>query len=138
MQTVLNSTDVRANFGEFIDNVVRQRPQVVKRNRDTIVALSQQNLKDLLSVYRFTVDVERDEDGRYVGNLDQIDDIVADGETMEEMYVNLARYLIEYGQDYYSDFNRYYNSPNRRSHAYYALRVLLEDNFETVVGMLRA
>lgn len=33
-------------IGGFIDNVVRQKPQVVKRNRDVIVALSKDTLKD--------------------------------------------------------------------------------------------
>src|SRR5665648_367270 len=99
MQAVLNATEVRANFGGFIDNVVHQRPQAIKRNRD---------------------------------------DIVADGETLEELRIELAHHLVEYAVDYYADFNRYYNSTNCRSHANYILRVLLEDDPGIVLGMLHA
>jgi len=138
MQAVLNATEVRANFGGFIDNVVHQRPQAIKRNRDVIVALSQDHLKSALSIYEFTIEFEQDEDGRYAGSIEQIPDIVADGETLEELRIELAHHLVEYAVDYYADFNRYYNSTNRRSHANYILRVLLEDDPEIVLGMLHA
>lgn len=138
MEAVLNASEVRANFGGFIDNVVRQKPQVVKRNRDVIVALSKDTLKDALSIYELTIEFEQDENGRYAGSIEQIPDIVADGETLEELRMELAYHLVEYAKDYYADFNRYFNSPNRHSHAYYILRVLLEDNLELVSGMLHA
>lgn len=135
MEPVLNASEVRANFGGFIDDVVRQKPQVVKRNRDVIVALSKDTLKDALSVYELTVEFEQDEDGRYAGSIEQIP---ADGESLEELRMELAYHLFEYAKDYYADFSRYFNSPNRHSHAYYILRVLMEDNLESVSGMLHA
>lgn len=138
MEAVLNATEVRANFGSFIDNVVRQKPQVIKRNRDVIVALSQENLKSALSIYELTIEFEQDQDGRFAGSIEQIPDLVADGKTLDELRMKLAHYLVEYARDYYADFNRFYNSPNRRSHAYYLLRVLLEDNYEVVLDMLHA
>jgi len=138
MEPILNASEVRANFGSFIDNVVRQKPQVIKRNRDVIVALSKDVLKDALSIYELTIEFEQDEDGRYAGSIEQIPDIVADGETLEELRMELAYHLVEYAKDYYADFSRYFNSPNRHSHAYYILRVLLEDNLELVSGMLHA
>ncbi|MDQ0062167.1 hypothetical protein [Paenibacillus harenae] len=65
MQTVLNATEVRANFGGFIDTIVREKPQAIKRNRDVIMAFSKQQMKELLSVYELTFEYEQDEDGRY-------------------------------------------------------------------------
>jgi len=79
MQAVLNATEVRANFGGFIDDVVRKKPQAIKRNRDVIVALSQTYLKNALSIYEFTIEFEQDEDGCYAGSIEQIPDIVGDG-----------------------------------------------------------
>lgn len=136
MQALLSATEVRANFGGFIDDVVRQKPQVVKRNRDVIVALSQGFLKGTLSIYELTIEFDQDEDGRYAGSIEQIPDIVADGATLDELRNELADHLIEYAKDYYADFSRYYNSTNRQSHANYILRVLLEDDLEAVVNML--
>jgi predicted RNase H-like HicB family nuclease len=137
MQAVLSATEVRANFGLFIDNVVHQKPQVVKRNRDIIVALSQTYLKDTLSIYEFTIEFEQDEDGIFAGSIEQIPDILGEGKSLEELRNDLAYQLIEYAQDYYDDFERYHNYSNRRDHVNYVLRVLLEDeNIESVASML--
>jgi predicted RNase H-like HicB family nuclease len=136
MQTVLNATDVRANFGGFIDTIVREKPQAVKRNRDVIMAFSKQQMKELLSVYELTFEYEQDEDGRYAGSLEQIEDIVADAETLEELRNELARHLVEYAIDYEANYSRYYNTPNRHRHAPYILRILLEDDIEEVAQML--
>jgi predicted RNase H-like HicB family nuclease len=138
MQTVLNATEVRANFGEFIDTVVREKPQAIKRNRDVIMAYSKQQMKELLSVYELTFEYEQDEEGRYAGSIEQIEDIVADAETLEELSKELARQLVEYAIDYEANYSRYYNTPNRHKHSPYVLRVLLEDDVESIVQMLHA
>ncbi|MCR8633677.1 hypothetical protein [Paenibacillus radicis (ex Xue et al. 2023)] len=138
MQTILNATDVRANFGGFIDTIVREKPQAIKRNRDIIMAFSKQQMKELLSVYELTFEYEQDEDGVYAGSIEQIDDIVADAETLEELKYELARQLIEYAIDYENNYARYYNTPNRHKHAPYVLRVLLEDDLDSVALMLHA
>lgn len=138
MQTVLNATEVRANFGGFIDTIVREKPQAIKRNRDVIMAFSKQQMKELLSVYELTFEYEQDEDGRYAGSVEQIDDIVADAETLEELKYELSRNLVEYAIDYETNYSRYYNTPNRHKHAPYILRVLLEEDIESVVRMFHA
>ncbi|MDP4096290.1 hypothetical protein OIN60_05840 [Paenibacillus sp. P96] len=138
MQTVLNATEVRANFGGFIDTIVRDKPQAIKRNRDVIMAFSKQQMKELLSVYELTFEYEQDEDGRYAGSIEQIDDIVADAETLEELKYELSRNLVEYAIDYEANYSRYYNTPNRHKHAPYILRVLLEDDIESVARIFHA
>lgn len=138
MHSVLNATEVRANFGGFIDTIVREKPQAIKRNRDVIMAFSKQQMKELLSVYELTVEYEQDEDGRYAGSIEQVGDIVADGATLEQLKAELARHLVEYALDYENNYYRYYNTPNRHKHAPYILRVLLEDDIESVMDMLHA
>ena len=138
MQTVLNATEVRANFGGFIDTIVREKPQAIKRNRDVVMAFSIPQMKELLSVYELTFEYEQDEEGRFVGSLEQIEDIVADAETLEELRVELARHIVEYALDYEANYSRYYNTPNRHKHSPYVLRVLLEDDVESIVRMLHA
>lgn len=137
IQTMLNATDVRTNFGEFIDTIIQEKPQAIKRNEDVIMAFSKSQLRELLSIYELTFEYEQ-EDGRYAGSIEQIEDIVADGETLEELRNELARHLVEYSLDYESNYARYYNTPNRRKHAPYVLRVLLEDDTDAVTKMLLA
>jgi predicted RNase H-like HicB family nuclease len=139
MKYVLSATEVRANFGQFIDDVVRHGPQMIKRNRDLVITLSRDCLRESLSIYELTFEYEQDEDGIYAGSIEQIPDIIGDGATLEELRKELAHQLIEYAKDYYSDFDHYHNAPNRRSHINYILRVLLEDeNIESVASMLHA
>ena len=138
MQHILNATEVRANFGLFIDNVVRDKPQAVKRNRDIIMSFSLKQIVDLLSAYKLTIAYEQTEVGKFVGSIEQIEDIIAEGNSLEELRLELARHLIEYAHDYYEDFARYSNAPNRKEHVYYILRVLLEEDIENIVGMLNA
>ncbi|MFS0725690.1 hypothetical protein [Paenibacillus sp. 1P07SE] len=46
----LLATQVRANMSAFIDNVVREKPQAIRRNRDVIVA-DGATLEELRSEY---------------------------------------------------------------------------------------
>ncbi len=138
MQTVLNATDVRANFGGFIDTIVREKPQAIKRNRDVIMAFSKQQMKELLSVYELTFEYEQDEDDRYAGSIEQIEDLVADAQSLDELRIELARQLVEYAIEYEDNYLRYYNTPNRHKHAPYVLRVLLEDDIKAVARMFHA
>jgi len=41
---VLQVTKARANMGSLIDNVVQDKSQVVRHNRDSIVPLSQKDM----------------------------------------------------------------------------------------------
>lgn len=136
MEAVLNATEVRANFGEFIDTVVRVKPQVVKRNRDFIFTTSLPMMRFLLSSYELNYEYEVDEDGRYAGSIEEIEFIVADGANLEELRANLVHHLMDYAHDYMNEFPRYFNAPNTKKHAPYVLRVLLEDDAESVASML--
>ncbi|USB32484.1 hypothetical protein [Paenibacillus sp. YPG26] len=135
MQTLL-ATEVRANMSSFIDTVVREKPQAVRRNRDVIVATSQSHMKFLLEAYKLNFAYEQDEDGQFFGSLQEIDFIVADGASLEELRENLAYQLIEYSKDYTVDFQKYFAAPNTKIHAPYVLRVSLQDDVESVVALL--
>lgn len=134
---VLLATQVRANMGSFIDTVVREKPQAIRRNRDVIIAASRDQMRSLLSAYELNFEYEQDEDGLFAGSIEEIDFIVADGQTLEELRLALAQQLIEYAQDYFNDYARYTAAPNTRMHAPYILRVLLEDDAEAVSLLLQ-
>ncbi|WP_239004648.1 hypothetical protein [Paenibacillus tepidiphilus] len=136
METLL-ATQVRANMSEFIDTVVREKPLAIRRNRDVIVAASMDQMKFYLSVYHLTLEYEQDEDGLYAGSIEEVDNIVAEGESLQDLRMELARQLMEYAQDYFADYSRYSSAPNTRNHAPYMLRVMLENNIESVAELIR-
>ncbi|WP_083511958.1 hypothetical protein [Alicyclobacillus acidiphilus] len=136
LQGVVSTTEVVSNFDDFIDAVVGGKPQAVKRDGDVIIALSLDQMRELLTTYPLKYEYEVDEDGRFAGSICEIESIVADGATVEELRLNLANQLIEYANDYLSDFSRYFNAPNTRPHFPYVVRVSLEDDVASVASLL--
>jgi hypothetical protein len=137
MQEVVNATDVRKEWGKFIDDVVRSRPAVVKRNRDYFAALSLEHLEVLLAPYNLSMEYDQEEDGSYSGWLKEID-IAENACTLETLKNAIAIELIEYANEYMKEFNKYYSAPNRRSHFPYVLRVLTKKNALEVENLIDA
>lgn len=137
MEAVLNATDVRNEWGSFIDSVVRVRPQFVKRNRDLFTAISLEHLDVILTGYRFEMTYEKEDDGSYSGSLD-VFDVVANAPTLDELKVALAQEAVEYAREYMEEFRLYYNSRNRRYHAPYVLRVIIQPDINGVVRLIDA
>ena len=50
----------------------------------------------------------------------------------------LAQELIEYAQEYFSEFQLYFNSPNRHSHFPYVLKVLIQEDLDGVINLISA
>lgn len=137
MEELLNATDVRKDWGHFIDMVVRVGPQFVKRSRDTFVSVGTEHMKVLLASYRFKLEMEQEEDGSVSGSLDVID-VVANASTVAELKLTLANELIEYAKEYTEEFALYFNAPNRQAHAPYVMNVLIQDDVQGVADLISA
>jgi hypothetical protein len=135
MQTV-NATEVRKNFSYYIDTVVREKPIAVKRNRDVLLFLSDQMVKDLLHNLTFQAQLTK-EDGIIVGTLEGFD-IVVYGESEQEVIQKLAEGLLDYAQDYINDFKIFYHAPNRKGHYPYVLKTLLASTIDEIKGFINA
>ncbi|MBH8600532.1 hypothetical protein I8U21_03970 [Thermoactinomyces sp. CICC 23799] len=137
LMQALMATEVRRNWSSVFDSVVRQKPQPIRKNRDHAWLINDQQLKDVLSRYRFTLKYEVDETGAYCGHLEEID-IVCDAPNLEELKKEMARDLIEYAKEYMEDFQLYYVAPNRKKHFPYVLHVLNQNNIQEVAALLDA
>lgn len=127
----LNASEVRKNWGGFIDNTVRVKPQFVKRSRDSIVALSINNFRDILNSYTFTAALYKEDDGSITASLDQID-LAVNGVDKNDALHKLASDLHEYAVDYYQEFDVWFSAKNRRPHFPYVMNVLSQPNLEEV------
>jgi len=137
MQEIINATEVRKDWGNCIDTIVRAKPLFIKRNRDYFVAISLGDLEELLKPYRFTLEYQQESDGSFSGSLKEID-IVANAKSLDELKTKITHELIEYAQEYIDEMNIYYNAPNRKSHFPYVMRVLNQKNEAVVKGLLDA
>lgn len=125
MKTILKSTEVRKEWSRFIDGVTRDRPALVKRNRDLVVVLSLELLDSILSEYKLNVEVKIEKDGSYSGIFNEMD-LMANARDIKSLEEKLANELIEYSEEYMNEFKIHYYSPNRKNHFPYVYRISLQ------------
>lgn len=136
VQVLLNATDVRKHWSEFNDDVVREGPRFVKRNRDRWAALSSDHLKEAFSELVFNAESFIEEDGTVTVSLQELD-IVENGNSEEEAIELIVDELIDYAHEYLDNFNLYFNSPNRRKHFKFILNVLIQDSEDDVKDLIK-
>ena len=136
MQTI-NATDVRREFSQFIDTVVREKPVVVKRNRDYILSISLEQTVNLLADYRFHMNLFSEENGSITASLNELDLIIntTDRNNLKNL---MAQEILDYAEDYFEQFSLYYNSTNRQKQFPYVLKAILADNLEEIAGFIDA
>ena len=122
MQT-LNATDVRKDWGGFIDSIVRDKPKLIKRSRDYIVAMSLEMLREILLVDKMHVQFMPESDGTVSAVIDELD-LTANAPDEEQVLETLAQDAFEYANDYYADFSYWHSAANRREHLPYILAIL--------------
>lgn len=136
MNGTLNATDVRKHWGQFNDDVVRDGPRFVKRNRDAWVALSADHLKVAFDNFTFEAECHVEEDGSVTASLKDFD-LVENGDTKDEAVDLLADELVEYAHDYQNNFQKYFHAPNRRHHFPYVMNVLVQEDVEGVKALIQ-
>ncbi len=125
MKTILKSTEVRKEWSRFIDNVTRDKPALIKRNRDLVAVLSVELLDFILSKYKLSAEVKIEEDGSCSGVFTEMD-LMVNARDIKSLEDKLANELIEYSEEYMKEFKAHYYSPNRNKHFPYVYRISLQ------------
>ena len=131
-----NATDVRKEFSETINSALYIKPQFIKRNRNILLLLSDDLIVELLSTIKLDVVVEKNK-GLYIVYSNEIDNLLASGNTQEEAIDNYCLELYEYACQYYEEYNLYSSSPNHKSNLAYVLRVLCLNDVAEIKGMIK-
>lgn len=124
MNYFLTASEARKGWSQMIDNVVREKPQFVKRTRDSILITDFNLMKDILDVYQFTANEYIEDDNTVTLSLNEID-LVENGSSEEEVRMKLAQGILTYAYDYYENYQSWSVSPNRRQHIPYVLKALI-------------
>lgn len=119
-----NSTEVRKNWSETIDSVVRTHPVFIKRNRDLLALLSVNHLEKLLDDYNIYVTVEHIDKTTYSAKI-PIFDIFVKAETITGISDNAVSKIIDFCQSYFDDLDININLPERASLFPYVLKVII-------------
>lgn len=123
MQPV-SATDARKNWSAICDDVVRNRPVFVKRTRDEMVMTSIEDMKNILEGLKYNVDIYKEDDGSITAALREID-LAENGPDKEAACMLLSDAILEYAEEYYSEFQLYRNAPNRRGHLPYVIKAII-------------
>ncbi|WP_077588141.1 hypothetical protein [Planococcus lenghuensis] len=137
MPTTLNATDVRKNWGQFNDDVIRIGPRFVKRSRDEWAALSAEQLRVAFASFQFQAHFIQEDDGSITMTLNGFD-LVENAETKEEVIDLMADSLVDYAEDYMEHFTLYAHSPNRKQHFPFLMNVMAQPDSEAVKSLIHA
>ncbi len=139
MLQCLYSSEARKQFGETLDKIdenqipVEVKKKVAGRTKDFIF-LSKESYLSILDQIKFFVKETREEDGSVTLELESLN-LLAWGDSLEEALDDLVEDMVQYAEEYQSDIQMYLNSPNRKSHYLYLLKVW-SHNKEEIKAML--
>lgn len=123
----VNATDVRKDFGKYIDKIVRSKPIFIKRSRDYFMGISIDMAKELTKDVIFIADKYVEDDGSITLSLRDFD-IVVNGKDEASALNSLINDLREYASEYYEDIEFWGSDINRRRQFNKIIKVLLTDD----------
>ncbi len=127
----MNATDVRKNWSEVADSVIRTRPQFIKRTRDYMMLSNCELIESLLAAYDFTANKYVEEDGSITLSLNELD-LIENAPTEEKVKKLLAESILDYAVEFYNEFSLWSVAPNRKSHVPYVLKALIIDDVQKI------
>lgn len=130
-------TQARRGFAALYNDVYnKHRPRIIKRKRAEEVLVMRADLqKLLLADYSLKAKVLHEKDGSITIALDQLA-MYANSETKEKAVKELIEDVELYAGDYIDRSELFLNTPNRRSHFPYIMRILLCENEAEIRGLL--
>lgn len=120
----ISATDARKDWSQLFDNVVREKPQFIRRTRDNVFMSDLNLIKDMLDIYTFTATKYVEDDNSVTLSLNEMD-LVENGDTEDDAKKKLASDILEYAEDYYNDFHYWSTAPNRKKHIPYVFKALI-------------
>jgi hypothetical protein len=130
MQSV-NATDVRKDFGKYIDEIVRSKPIMVKRSRDYFLGISVEMMLELVEDEVFSATTFLEDDGTVTLALDHYD-LVVNGTDQESALDSMVAELREYAEEYYDNIRFWSSDTLRKKQIKGILKVLLTENNEAL------
>lgn len=127
----ISSSDVRKDWSSVMDSVIRRKPAFIKRTRDYMMLCTIDMVSQLVADVNYTAKQFQEEDGSVTLSLTEMD-IVSNGKDLQSAKETLAKDIIDYAEDYYSDFEKYSKAPNRRSHLPYVIKALIAKSAKEV------
>ena len=131
----MNATDIRKDWSSVLDTVVREKPQFIKRTHDYMFLTSLDLFTNLLSAYNFTATKFIEMDGSVTLSLNEID-LIENAPDEEQAKLLLAQSILDYAEEYYNEFKKYSNTPNRKAHVPYIMKAIIMNNTSEIKKLI--
>jgi len=137
MLAELQFTEARNQFSTLYDSVFNSfNPTIINRKQTEQVALLRVDLlKMVLEDYKLSPEVIKEDDDSITLALDSLE-LYSNNSTLDLTAIDLIEDLKLYAKDYMDRSQLFLQSPNRKSHFPYVLKVLLCDNDEEIRTLL--
>ena len=132
----MNATDVRKNWSEVSESVIREKPKFIKKTRDYMMLSNMDFINTLLSGYEFTAAKYIEEDGSVTLSLNEIP-LVENAPTEDEAISILSNSILEYVTDFYNEFNMWSSAPNKKTEIPYVFKALILDDTAKIGACIR-
>ena len=132
----VNATDVRKNWSEVSESVIREKPRFIKKTRDYMMLSNMEFMSELLSGYSFSAVKYIEEDGSVTLSLNELD-LVENGSDEKAAIRIMAESILEYSMDYYSEFNMWSMAPNRKREIPYVFKALILDDVSKIGACIK-
>ncbi|MBQ3968599.1 MAG: hypothetical protein II688_07920, partial [Lachnospiraceae bacterium] len=93
-------------------------------------------MEELLEGYSYSAVLMKENDGSVTLALNEID-LVENGKDEYDARLKLASAILEYAEDYYSDFSYWGSAPNRKSHIPYVFKALFIGDIQKIGESIR-
>ena len=127
----MNATDVRKDWSAVVDTTVRVKPQFFKRTRDYVFLSNLHFMEELLTGYSYSAVRMEEEDGSVTLALNELD-LVENGRDEKDARTKLAAAILEYAEEFYTDFSYWGSAPNRKSHIPYVFKALFIGDIQKI------
>ena len=132
----LNATDVRKNWSEVSESVIREKPRFIKKTRDYMMLSNMEFIGELLEGYSFSAVKYIEDDGSVTLSLNELD-LVENGRDEKEAISFLATSIYEYSVDFYNEFNMWSVAPNRKKEIPYVFKALVLDDVSKIGACIK-
>ncbi len=122
-----NATDVRKEWSSVCDSVIHDKPKFIKRTRDKMWFSNLDTMAEILKAYKFTAQKFSEEDGSVTLSLNEID-LIENGIDETAARIALGNAILDYANEYYSNYAFYSHSPNRKGHVPYIFKAIIMDD----------
>jgi hypothetical protein len=96
-----------------------------------MIIASNEDVINILDGYKYYTTLYTEDDGSVTATSDVLD-LAENAEDKESACMLLAEAILDYSEEYYSEYKLYSNAPNRRAHLPYIMKALLLGDAESI------